>query len=186
MKKLITLFIASLFAFSCSQGVVDESKDKSAAVEKSESSAQQGGVQSGQTDPHAGVDMSQGQAPVKKERVVKVPKEVSDKYKSLIIEVKNLQENTTVQADILIGQKTEVTGTPFKVELEYYLPDFVIETDGSITTRGVEEKNPVAKIKVFKFDEVYFDGWLFKNHPDEHGSFKDNVYSISIVKSLTK
>ncbi|MCD8554492.1 hypothetical protein [Seleniivibrio sp.] len=180
MKKIITMFIASVFAFSCSQGVVDKDKAKEQQAPAAES-AQPADPHAGNmnADPHAGMD-----AP--KERKVNVPKEVADKYKSLILEVKNTADNSTVQADVLIGQKAEVQGTPFTVEVEYYMPDFVIEADGTITTRSAEEKNPVAKIKVYKMGEAFFDGWLFKNHPTEHGNFNDPSYSITIVKSQTK
>ena len=181
MKKFFAAIVISAFLISCSQGVVDDKQQDSQApaVQQETPANPHEGMQTGdeQADPHANV---------KKERKIAIPQAVSDKYKSLILEVKNTQENTTVQTDILIGQKAEVTGTPFTVEVEYYLPDFVIEADGTFTTRTADENNPVAKIKVYKFNEVYFDGWLFKNHPDEHGSFKDNLYSISIVKSLTK
>ncbi len=180
MKKIISALIVSMFLFSCSQGVVDEKQEAQAPAVQKEAPV----------NPHEGMSTDDAQedphANVKKERKVNVPASVTDKYKSLIVEVKNKKENTTVQADILIGQKAEVTGTPFTIEIEYYLPDFVIDTDGTITTRTADEKNPVAKIKVYKFNEVFFDGWLFKEHPDEHGSFKDELYSISIVKSLLK
>ncbi|ADD67217.1 conserved hypothetical protein [Denitrovibrio acetiphilus DSM 12809] len=177
MKKLLmSLMLVALLA-ACSQGVVEEGNSETAAPAQT---TQDPVVQDpAAADPHAGVS-------VPKERTISVPKEVSEKYKSLIIEVKNLTENSSVQTDVLIGQKSEVTGTPFEVLVEYYLPDFVIEADGTITTRSAEENNPVAKIKVFKFGEVYFDGWLFQNHPDEHGSFEDQAYSMTLVKSVTK
>jgi hypothetical protein len=178
MKKIITMFIASVFAFSCSQGVVDKDKANEQAPAATEQ-AQPANPHGDNADPHAGMS-----AP--KERKINVPQEVADKYKSLILEVKNTADNSTVQADVIIGQKAEVQGTPFSVEVEYYMPDFVIEADGTITTRSADEKNPVAKIKVYKMGEAFFDGWLFKNHPSEHGNFNDPNYSITIVKSQTK
>ncbi|TCK62484.1 hypothetical protein [Seleniivibrio woodruffii] len=175
MKKIITMFIASVFAFSCSQGVVDKDKAKEQAPAATEQTADPHAGQAA-ADPHAGAEKP-------KERKVNVPKEVAEKYKSLILEVKNTKDNSTVQSDVIIGQKAEVQGTPFAVEVEYYMPDFVIESDGTITTRSADEKNPVAKIKVYKMNEVFFDGWLFKNHPTEHGNFNDPNYSITIISS---
>lgn len=184
MKKIIVSLVLAAFLAACSQGVIDEEKSESAPAKKSESAA---------TNPHTDGSIpldNEGKAmqqkPVQKERQYAVPKEVAEKYKSLIIEVKNIPENSSVQTDVLIGQKSEVTGTPFEVLVEYYFPDFVIDADGTITTRSAEENNPVAKIKVFKFGEVFFDGWLFKNHPDEHGNFADKAYSMTLVKSVTK
>jgi len=181
MKKVLVYLILAAFLAACSQGVIDDEKTETApASEKTTVNPHaQNPHADPAADPHAGVN-------IKKERKFNIPQEVSDKYKSLILEVKNVPENSTVQTDILIGQKSEVTGTPFEVLVEYYLPDFVIDADGVITTRSAEENNPVAKIKVFKFGEVFFDGWLYKNHPEEHGSFVDKAYSITLVKSVTK
>jgi hypothetical protein len=180
MKKILVSLILALFAVACSQGIVDE--DAPAAKQESKPQVK---TQTGAENPHAGIENPHA-APVKKERKFNVPKEVADKYKSLILEVKNIPENSSVQTDVLIGQKSEVTGTPFEILVEAYLPDFVIDSEGVITTRSAEENNPVAKIKVFKFGEVFFDGWLYKNHPGEHGSFADKAYSITLVKSVTK
>lgn len=172
--------ILATFVAACSQGVIEED-----APAKKESKPQVTNPHAGMKNPHG--DNPHAQAPAKKkERKFNVPKDVADKYKSLILEVKNVPENSSVQTDVLIGQKSEVTGTPFEILVEAYLPDFVIDSEGVITTRTAEENNPVAKIKVFKFGEVFFDGWLYKNHPGEHGSFNDKAYSISLVKSVTK
>jgi len=180
MKKILIYVMLVAFVAACSQGVMEDDKSSTETAAKTESmeNPQKEGLP--MDNPHGDA------APVKQERKFVVPNDVAEKYKSLILEVKNLKENSSVQTDVLIGQKSEVTGTPFEILVEYYLPDFVIGTDGTITTRSAEENNPVAKIKVFKFGEVFFDGWLFKNHPDEHGSFADNAYSITLVKSVTK
>ena len=180
MSIMLVAFVAA-----CSQGVVEDDKKADAAP------AQAPVAETKAPNPHADGTIpldqnAQEEASVKKERKFSIPKEVAEKYKSLILEVKNIPENSTVQTDVLIGQKSEVTGTPFEILVEYYLPDFVIDSDGVITTRSADEKNPVAKIKVFKFGELYFDGWLFKDHPDEHGSFNDKAYSITLIKSITK
>jgi len=181
MKKIIITLILAVFAAACSQGIVDEDAPSEAP------SAAESKVHNPHADGTIPLDKNgQPVRPVKKERKFSIPKEVSEKYKSLILEVKNKVENSSVQTDVLIGQKSEVTGTPFEVLVEHYLPDFVIDAEGTITTRSAEEKNPVAKIKVFKFGEVFFDGWLYKNHPGEHGGFEDKAYSITLVKSVTK
>ena len=187
MKKLLISLILTTFLFACSQGVVDEEKSAPAPAPKAEAKLH---------NPHATGEIPldedgkplapNGGAHVKKERKFSIPKEVSEKYKSLILEIKNIPENSSVETEVLIGQKSEATGTPFEIMVEYYLPDFVIDADGTITTRSADENNPVAKIKVFKFGEVFFDGWLYKNHPSEHGSFADNAYSLSLIKSVTK
>lgn len=184
MKKIIVSLMLAAFLAACSQGVVDDEQTEAAPAQKQSTApaidpnAPNPHAVDG-ADPHAGVN-------IKKERKFNIPQEVSDKYKSLIIEVKNVTENSSVETEVLIGQKAEATGTPFEIMVEYYLPDFVIDADGTITTRTAEENNPVAKIKVFKYGEVFFDGWLYKNHPNEHGAFESNAYSIALVKSVTK
>ncbi|WP_022852105.1 hypothetical protein [Limisalsivibrio acetivorans] len=191
LRALYTIFIiAAMFSvIACSQGVVeDEDAEKAPQVQDQAQNKDpkdanpHGDMGAGMADgenPHAGMNMP-------KEKTIKIPKEVSDKYKSLILGVKNETEGIDVQTEVLIGQKAEVKGTPYAIEVEHYIPDFVIDTDGAFTTRSAEENNPVAKIKIYEEGQLFFDGWLYKNFPNAHGSFTHPDYELTIIKSVTK
>ena len=180
MKKLFVITIALMF-FACSQNTVKEEETqqepvktvKTQVVQKTENPHQQQ-----MQNPHA----NKPAAPQKK---VIVPKEVSSKYKSVIIEVVYKTTNKTVDTDVLIGQKAEVAGTPLTIEVEAYLPDFVMDQNSMMTSKSAEEKNPAVKVKVYKADKLVFDGWLFKNFPDVH-PFEDPEYKLSLKSSVTK
>lgn len=174
MLKALYLLLVSFVVFACSQGVVDEGKDGGAplAAERPAQSDMSMG------DPH-GITVS-------KEKIISVPKEIADKFKSVIIGVKNEKEGLDVQTEVLIGQKSAIQGTPYTVLVEHYLPEFVIDTNGVFTTRSGEENNPAVKIKIFEGDEETFDGMLYKNFPDMHGSFSHPDYELMLIKSVLK
>jgi hypothetical protein len=175
MFKTVYLLIAAFMIFACSQGVVEEK-----STEKTETPA------AAQQEEAAEQPIMNPHATIPKEKQIIVPQEVSDKYKSLILGVKNEKEGIDVQTEVLIGQTAEIKGTPYSVLVENYLPDFVINGETVFTTRTAEENNPAAKIKVFEGDNMVFDGWLYKNFPDMHGSFSNPDYVLSMIKSVSK
>lgn len=195
MKKILYFLIsASLLITACSQNSIDEDlekvkKEKPAAIENPHAVTN---PHANMENPHAKVenphgDMQNPHGEIKKPtKQIVIPQEIAALFKSVILETKNIKENTTIQTEIMIGQKAEISGTPYAIELENYIPDFVIDKGGVITTRSAEENNPVAKIKVYKGGELSFDGWLYKNFPEAHGSFTDAEIQITIVKSISK
>jgi predicted RND superfamily exporter protein len=174
MRKFLVLTIISLVFISCSQNTVKESEKVNADSDK--------------TDQMEKVQKNikgESNKPVKKDKKIIVPKEVSDKYKSLIIEIRHLNTNKTVETNILIGQKAEIAGTPLVIEVEAYLPDFTMKDNSVMTSKSATENNPAAKIKVYKNEQLVFDGWLFKNYPNTH-SFEDPDYKLLMKSAVNK
>lgn len=172
MKNILTLAIILLFSVACSQNTVKEedSKINESTTVKT--------VKNETPEKTANTDN-------KIEKKIIIPKEVSAKYKSLIMEVGYKKPNKSVDTDILIGQKAEIAGTPLTIELEAYLPDFVMNESSIMTSKSAEENNPAAKIKVFKSGNLVFDGWLFKNFPDAH-PFDDPDYTLNMKSAVQK
>ena len=172
MRKLLVLAIIPLFFLACSQNTIkeDENSTKSNAKVSEIKETKKEEVK---------------QEPVKKEKKIIVPQEVSDKYKSLIIELTQNKTNKTVETNIIIGQKAEIAGTPLSIEVEAYLPDFVMNDNSIMTSKSAEENNPAAKVKIYKYDNLVFDGWLFKNFPNTH-SFEDPDYKILMKNAVKK
>ena len=180
MKKLFILLIS--FAFlACSQNTVKEDESKDEPVKKV--STQQ--VQKTENPHQQQVENPHANKPAAPQKKIIVPKEVSAKYKSVIIEVGYKTTNKTVDTDVLIGQKAEVPGTPLVIEVEAYLPDFTMDQNSLMTSKSANENNPAAKVKVFKEGKLVFDGWLFKKFPDVH-PFEDPEYKLRFKSSVTK
>lgn len=174
-KYLSILLILSL-SLACSQNVSKEEKSdsKPLVVEEKKSTQQTGGEVS-----------NTNQTPVPVEKRITVPEDVAKKFKSVIFSVDDKKANKSLETEVLIGQKAEVAGTVVGVELEYYLPDFVMGENSVMTSKGVEENNPAAKVKIYKSGQLVFDGWLFKNYPDMH-PFVDEEYGVSLKASVLK
>ncbi|MCD8492640.1 MAG: hypothetical protein LRY51_12520, partial [Geovibrio sp.] len=98
MLKALYLVLVSFVIFACSQGVVDEKKETGAPMAQ-EQQSENGSAGMIGGDAH-GIKVS-------KEKRVSIPKEISDKFKSVIIGVKNEKEGIDVQTEVLIGQKSE-------------------------------------------------------------------------------
>jgi hypothetical protein len=173
MLKALYLVLVSFVIFACSQGVVDDKKESGTPMAQEQTATEQPAG-----DPHG--------ITVPKEKRVSIPKEIVDKFKSVIIGVKNEKQGIDVQTEVLIGQKSEIQGTPFTILVEHYLPEFVIDGEGVYTTRSGEENNPAVKIKVFEGEQEIFDGMLYKNFPDMHGSFAHPDYVLTLIKSVVK
>ena len=174
-RYLSVLLILPLF-FGCSQNVSkDEKSDSKPLVVQEKNSAEKtGGEVSGSTQSSATAE----------KRIV-VPEDVVKKFKSVILAVEDKKANKSLETEVLMGQKAQAAGTPIMVELEYYLPDFVMGENSVMTSKGVEENNPAAKVKIYKSDQLVFDGWLFKNYPDMH-PFVDDEYGVSLKGSVLK
>lgn len=172
MKRLIILCLA-VFVISCSQNTIKEEGSESAQPQKQQQSEQ----------PAAQMQSTSEKLPV--ENRIIVPEDVAKKYKSVILSVVDKKSNKDFETEVLIGQKSQVSGTNLSVEVGYYLPDFVMDADNKMTSKSVDDNNPAAKVKVYKGDELVFDGWLFKNFPDIH-PFDDEEYIIKLKGSVMK
>ncbi len=111
--------------------------------------------------------------------------EVGTRWKSVEITVSEKSEGGKVfKVEIPLGGETAVEGTPLKVKLLGFVPDFAMGAE-SITTKSLDDVNPAAKIEVSEGEEVLFTGWSFRDFPDMH-SFDDPRYSVQLSKAIPK
>lgn len=193
-RSLFVLFILmAFFVVACSQNTSSETAEESMkdentqTVSANENANTQHNTSSegmnAQTDnPHSGMSGTDG-----KERKIVVPEDVKGKFKSVIIEVNDNSSGApkSIEREIMIGQKAEIAGTPLAIEVEHYLPDFVMDQSGVMTSRSADENMPAAKIKVYNKQGLIFDGWLFKNFPGIH-SFQHPVYDVKLKGSVQR
>ena len=120
--------------------------------------------------------------PVQAKRTV-LDTEVRKVWKSVefvLREKKPASEPRTVT--IAIGEEAEVPGTPIKIRVVGFVPEFAMDA-GSVTTKSMNDVNPAAKIKVIDGGKEIWEGWAFRNYPDQH-SFQDPRYAILMTKAL--
>jgi hypothetical protein len=171
MKKTLVALVLSLLLVACSQNAMKEEDSKSA-----------GKVATKTAEPVKSNTWEHNEISEQPERLVTIPDEVKQKYKSLIISVTDKKANKDIETEVLIGQKAEASGTALTIEVEYYLPDFTM--DGNImTSKSADENNPAAKVKIYRDGNEVFDGWLFKNFPDMH-PYVDEDYAVSLKGSV--
>jgi len=92
---------------------------------------------------------------------VQVPEEVKNTWKKVALSIHTIKTKKQMSVVLPIGRKTEIKGTPFEIEVLYFLPNFTM--GGSlITSKDNEQKNPAAKVKVYEKGKVIWSGWLFQ------------------------
>ncbi|MGA1846041.1 hypothetical protein [Deferribacter abyssi] len=172
MKKI--LFILLAVTIACSQNAMKDEGESKTDIHTEQ--VQQEKVVNTQTPK---------EAEQKVEKRIVVPDEVAKKYKSVIIAVKDNQEKKDIDTEIIIGQTSEVSGTPLSIQVEAFLPDFVMDENGVMTSKTAEENNPAVKVKIYKDKQLVFDGWVFGKFPTMH-AFTDDRYSIVYKSALKK
>ncbi|BAI81138.1 conserved hypothetical protein [Deferribacter desulfuricans SSM1] len=172
MFKYIILFLSFIVFIACSQNTIKEESTNTSnkeTVTKQELATKE--------NPHENIEK-------KVERKIVVPDEVAKLYKSVIITVKDNVEKKDLDTEIIIGQTSEVSGTPLAIQVEAFLPDFVMDETGVMTSKSKDENNPAVKVKIYKNKELVFDGWVFGKFPTMH-AFTDDRYSV-VYKGAVK
>ena len=109
--------------------------------------------------------------------------EVSARWKAVEITVAETKEaGQEFKVEIPLGGEVVVEGTPFKIKLLGFVPDFSMGTN-TIGTKSLDDVNPAAKIEVSEGEEVLFTGWSFRDFPGMH-SFEDPRFSIALTRAI--
>lgn len=80
------------------------------------------------------------------------------------------------------GHEILVPNTNLKIVLVNYVPDFVLDDSGNVSTRSNEPKNPAALLELYDGAELKYKSWVFQKFPDFHAS-KDTEYSMKFNAS---
>lgn len=113
---------------------------------------------------------------------VEVPEEVKKTWKKVVLSIHTIKTKKQASVTLPIGRKTPVEGTPFEIEVLYFLPNFTMG-GSTITTKDNDPKNPAAKVKIYQNGSVIWTGWLFQKFPKVH-PFTHVDYRIFLVKGL--
>jgi hypothetical protein len=127
----------------------------------------------------------QGEAPSAPAPVRKVvDSDVSSRWTAVEITVEEKKEEggQTFKVEIPLGGEAMVEGTPLKITLLGFVPDFSMGAD-TITTKSLDDVNPAAKIEVSEGEQVLFTGWSFRDFPGMH-SFEDPRYTVRLSRAI--
>jgi len=131
--------------------------------------------------PANGPDGAEGQqAPNRLE----VPPEVQEAYTGIRVQWKDSQSGKEGVLDVPLGGTATVPGSTLEIQGEVYLPAFSM-AQGTITSSGIEEQNPAARIGVTEDGKEIFGGWIFTRFPDVH-PFEHPRYSLKLAGGIRK
>jgi len=116
--------------------------------------------------------------------VVQVPDDVKKTWKKVVLSIHTIKTKKASSVTVPIGKKTAIPGTPFDIEVLYFLPDFTMGGN-VITTKDNEQKNPAAKVRIYQNGAPIWTGWLFQKFPQVH-PFQHVDYRIFLAKGLKK
>jgi hypothetical protein len=176
LKKIMTVTVmlcvaGSLLLTGCKKsGVVEE---------KPEASSSQTELPVPQSLP------PQGEAPPAPAPIRQVmDSEVATRWRAVEIAVEEKKEEggQTFTVEIPLGGEAEVEGTPLKIQLLGFVPDFSMGAD-TIITKSLDDVNPAAKITVTEGEQVLFTGWSFRDFPGMH-SFEDPRYTVRLSRAV--
>ena len=108
--------------------------------------------------------------------------EVKSIFKNLTLKITDKKSNKDFEVSVPVEGKTSIANTSLEVEIVGYFPDFVMDEVKGAITKSLEERNPAAKINIYKEGKISFKGWLFANFPDIH-AFEDSDYDVKLIVS---
>ena len=119
---------------------------------------------------------------------LEVPPEVQAAYSGVRLKWKDKQSGKEGVVEVPLGGGAPLPDPTLVVRGDAYLPAFTMG-GGAITSDGVEEQNPAARITVFEKGNPIFGGWIFTRFPDVH-PFSHARYELrlegGIKRSATK
>ena len=86
--------------------------------------------------------------------------------------------------DVPLGGTAKLPGSDLELRGDVYLPAFSMSQD-AITSSGIEEQNPAARITVSEKGTEIFAGWIFTRFPDVH-PFQHKRYALKLVGGIRR
>jgi hypothetical protein len=107
-----------------------------------------------------------------------VPPEVTAAFSGVRIGWKDSQGGQGGVVDVPIGGSAAIPGSGLEVRADAFLPSFSMTAE-QITSIGIGEENPAARIAVSEGGKEVFAGWIFKRFPDVH-PFQHPRFSLKL------
>jgi hypothetical protein len=133
--------------------------------------------------PASGTSGAPGSGPDVPTRL-EVPPEVEQAYGGVRIAWTDKSNKKTGVLEVPLGGATPLPDPSLVVRADVYLPAFTMG-GGAITSQGVEEQNPAARIAVFEKGKEIFAGWIFTKFPDVH-PFDNPRYQLRLEGGIPR
>ena len=115
---------------------------------------------------------------------LEVPPEVQHAYLGIRLSWKDGSNGKEGVLEIPLGGTAKLPGSDLEVRGDVYLPAFSMSQD-TITSSGVEEANPAARLTVAEKGQEIFGGWIFTRFPDVH-PFQHPRYSLKLAGGIRR
>jgi len=96
-----------------------------------------------------------------------VPPEAIAAFSGVRIAWKDAESSKEGILEVPIGIPTPLPGSDLQVRADVYLPAFAMSAQ-TITSTGIAEENPAARIAIAQEGKEIFTGWIFQRFPDVH------------------
>lgn len=115
---------------------------------------------------------------------LEVPPEVQQAYTGVRLSWKDKTSGQTGVLEAPLGGGAPLPDPTYVVRADVYLPSFTMG-GGAITSQGIEEQNPAARITVFQKGKEIFAGWIFNRFPDVH-PFENPKYQLRLEGGIPR
>ncbi|HEX9287482.1 MAG TPA: hypothetical protein VF999_09485 [Thermoanaerobaculia bacterium] len=113
-----------------------------------------------------------------------VPPEVTAAYSGIRIGWKDSQSGQEGVLEVPIGGVAPLPTTELVIRADVFLPSFSMNAE-EITSTGIGEENPAARIAVVQGSNEIFAGWIFKRFPDVH-PFQHPRFSLKLEGGVSR
>jgi hypothetical protein len=107
-----------------------------------------------------------------------VPAEVTAAFSGVRIGWKDSQSGREGVVDVPIAGSAKIPGSDLEIRTDVFLPSFSMSSE-EITSTGIGQENPAARIAVVEDGKEVFAGWIFKRFPDVH-PFQHPRFSLKL------
>jgi hypothetical protein len=96
-----------------------------------------------------------------------VPPEVTAAFSAIRLGWKDSQGRQGGTVEVPIGGSAPLPGSDLEIRADVFLPAFSMTAE-QITSTGIGEENPAARIAVVEKGKEIFAGWIFTRFPEVH------------------
>jgi hypothetical protein len=107
-----------------------------------------------------------------------VPPEVTAAFSAIRLGWKDSQSGQGGTVEVPIGGSAPLPGSDLEIRADAYLPAFSMTAE-QITSTGIGEENPAARIAVVEKAKEIFAGWIFTRFPEVH-PFQHTRFSLRL------
>lgn len=181
---LLAILAAALMAFA---GCSSEKKSApKAEAPKGETQKTEAAPQATLPEGHTPVEelaqdiQKMSHSNIKTTKEVNLSDEVKNTWKNVTLEITDFSSQQTASVNFEVGSKVKLNDEGLRLQVEVFVPDYIIVEEGRIESRSNEPNNPAVLISLLKDDEAITRGWVFRDFP-QFNSFNDSRFGVSLV-----